>query len=550
MKYLSFCLILFLLPACQESTENCDEEPLAWYITDTTDMGVIGEQILLRNPFGIGFDRGVVHSEIDTTDGYILFPESQSRNVYLINRNGKVVHKWRAYFEVLGGYLLEDGSLIVNASDPDKPRFFGGGATGRILRYDWDGKLLWNYEMASWDELHHHDFEVLPNGNILAIAWEYKSEEESLAAGRSPEYVGESGLWPDKIVELQPDGKYGAKVVWEWHIWDHLIQDYDPNKANYGVVSEHPELIDINAHKSKVKQIHPDSIQMMRDSLEAKITKGRANRYAKLGMRASDIFHLNAVDYNAELDQIAISSPEISEIIDHSTTTEEAKGHTGGRYGRGGDILYRYGNPANYHLGDSTDRELYYQHNIQWIEDGYPGEGNLILYNNNIPKGNLSDSIFYSGIQELKMQMDPNGRYAQSESGEFMPEQPEWSFIHEDTLSMWSPFISGVQRLKSGNTFITEGAEGRFLEVTPDGKVVWEYLNPFVAEPAEEIVQSPNGTWSVFMVFRSVFYPKDYPAFEGKELKPLEDQPEATELPFPELKIEPKDTTTMEASLR
>jgi len=29
-------------------------------------------------------------------------------------------------------------------------------------------------------------------------------------------------------------------------VWGHLIQDYDPLKENYGVVMDHPELIDIN----------------------------------------------------------------------------------------------------------------------------------------------------------------------------------------------------------------------------------------------------------------------------------------------------------------
>ena len=58
--------------------------------------------------------------------------------------------------------------------------------------------------------------------------------------------------------------------------------------------------------------------------------------------------HCNGLDYNSALDQIALSCRGMNEvyIIDHSTTTEEAVGHTGGNAGKGGDILYRWGNPS------------------------------------------------------------------------------------------------------------------------------------------------------------------------------------------------------------
>ncbi len=547
MKYLICCLSLVYLMSCDTSNDNSDEEKNAWYLKDTTDADLWEKRVIERNAFGLGFDRGVTTSVEDSTDGYILYPETFSKNVYLMNRNGKVVHSWRSYFEVLGGYLLDDGSIIVNAEDPDAPRYYGGGATGRILRISWDGKVLWNYEMASWDERQHHDIEVLPNGNVLAIAWEHKTQEEALAMGRDPEHVSEAGLWPDKIVELKPQGKYGAEVVWEWHLWDHLIQDFDPEKENFGVVADHPELLDINASAHEMDFIHPDSVDIKRDSLEARIARGKANRYAMLGVEVSDMHHINAVDYNAELDQIAISSPEYSEvfIIDHSTTTEEARGHSGGKSGKGGDFLFRWGNPANYQAGDSTDRKLYYQHNIQWVEKGHPGEDNLIMYNNNNPVGPVTDSLFYSNILEITPQMDNQGNYVQGDNGRFMPENATWMYMAEDTLSMWSPFISGVQRLNSGNTFITEGAKGRFIEVTSDGDIYWEYLNPYTDESIDKLPPMPI---PVFMVFRSVFIPADHPGLEGRELKPLEKQPEAKVVPYPE--VQPKeDSVTAEAGL-
>ena len=143
--------------------------------------------------------------------------------------------------------------------------------------------------------------EMLPNGNILAVVWDYHSFEEVEQAGR----VNAQGpVWTEKIVEIQPDYvNGGGTVVWEWRAWDHLVQEADPIKDNYGVVAESP-IMDINF-----------------------IATNPAN---------ADWLHINSVDYNESLDQIVVSVHHISEIwiIDHSTTTEEAASHTGGLSGK------------------------------------------------------------------------------------------------------------------------------------------------------------------------------------------------------------------------
>ncbi|MCW3114705.1 MAG: hypothetical protein JWR18_3101 [Segetibacter sp.] len=182
--------------------------------------------------FGLGIPRGVTTTSEGLADGYVIYAVPNSASVYLINRKGEVVHEWKGNY---GGsarvsYLQNDGSLIQNAGDPDFPVFAGGGEAGRLQRITWDGKIVWDFEYANEKEHAHHDFAVMPNGNILAIAWEAKTVAEVLAAGRKPKLIPKAGLWPDKIVEIKPDGERGGKVVWEWHIWDHMIQDFDPKK--------------------------------------------------------------------------------------------------------------------------------------------------------------------------------------------------------------------------------------------------------------------------------------------------------------------------------
>lgn len=165
--------------------------------------------------------------------------------------------------------------------------------------------------------MQHHDFRILPNGNVLLLQVEKKTVAEALAAGFDPsrfqaEITSNGFLLPDSVVEIQPTRPVGGKVVWEWHVWDHLIQDYSSSKANYGNVAAHPEKINPAADGKQIPAFWN---------------------------------HMNALYYNAALDQIVMSVRGNSEIwvIDHSTTTAEAASSSGGKRGKGGDLLYRWG---------------------------------------------------------------------------------------------------------------------------------------------------------------------------------------------------------------
>ena len=78
------------------------------------------------------------------------------------------------------------------------------------------------------------------------IVWEKKTKDEVIAAGRRPDLVGNAGVHPDYLMEVKPTGKTTGEIVWEWHLWDHLVQDHDKSKPNFGNVSDHPELVDLN----------------------------------------------------------------------------------------------------------------------------------------------------------------------------------------------------------------------------------------------------------------------------------------------------------------
>ena len=222
-------------------------------------------------------------------------------------------------------------------------------------------------------------------------------------------------------------------------IRDNQIQNiYNKQELpNYGVISEHPELQDINY--------------------------GSAGSTGGPSGANGDWKHFNAIAYNEELDQIALSSRFHDEIyiIDHSTTTEEAAGHTGGNSGMGGDYLYRWGNPQAYGRGNNSDRQLDDQHSVNWIPEGYPGEGNLILFNNNYGSN--------SAVFEIVTPLNDDGTYSISDDEPFGPEEPVW--IH--TGPFHTQMQGGAFRLPNGNTLITDCNDATIFEVTYDHEIVW-----------------------------------------------------------------------------
>ena len=499
-----------------------------------------------RSLTGILAERGLITKTDSAQEGYVLFEPTHSTKSFLINRDGQVVHEWNTNLYANQAYLLENGNIIRQEQNIDVTTFAFGGYYGKLREYDWDGNIVWEFNYADENHILHHDIEPLPNGNILAIAYEVVSQEEAIANGRNPETVTSAGLWVDKIIEIKPIKPKGGEIVWEWRMMDHLVQDFDPTKSNYGVVADSPNKIDINA------DITEDNGPMTEDEFKEAEEKGWNMKNQTFENLHSEQTHCNAVSYNPELDQIAFSFKYFCEIyiVDHSTSAQESKGNSGGRYGRGGDLLYRWGNPANYGRGTEEDQKLFSQHDLKFIPKGYPGEGNLLVFNNDIPNHeskysstfdafgkveinspeiniHIADVGNYSAVYELKTPINKEGSYDLFEGNTFGPEAPVWEYIAPDKYSFFSAFVSGAQRLENGNTLITAGTVGRFFEVTPEKDIVWDYWNPyfFNYKLPDGTEPDPAGVFKYYQ-FRGTFFDKGFPAFNGKDLRPIEPQPE------------------------
>ena len=429
---------------------------------------------------------GLLINEDDAFIGYTLFAPMPYHVTYLIDNNGLLVHSWECEDRPrFAARLLETGNLLRSSMRGENPDFPGGGSGGIVQEIAWDGSIVWEFEYSSDQYLLHHDIKNLPNGNVLMIAWEYKSGREAIEAGRDPDLLPSNKLWPDYIIEVEPDGQSGGNIVWEWHIWDHLIQDFDPAKENYGVVGDHPELLDINYDPRT------------------------GPNYG-----GADWNHMNSIDYNQELDQILVSAHTQNEIyvIDHSTTTKEAAGHSGGRYGKGGDFLYRWGNPRSYGAGTEENRRFFRQHNARWIEPGFPGERNILVFNNglNRPDGD------YSTVEEIEPPIDDEGNYLLVPGTAFGPEESVWIYTAENPYDFYSMSLSGAHRFPSGNTLICDGQAGTFFEITSEEEIVWLYINPVNADGPVDQGDPPLEN----IVFWARRYAPDFPGFEGRDMTP------------------------------
>ena len=469
--------------------------------------------------------RGLILNAKGATKGYKLFAPLTSDVHYLINNKGEVVHTWKLKYATGSAYIMDNGHLIATGRDPVSVVFAGGGQNGYIFEYDWDGNLLWEYKYSTDAHLIHHDIAVMPNGNILSIAWEAKTAEDGIRMGRNPDNTPKAGLWTDSVIEIEPEKPSGGRIVWEWHMWDHMIQNYDESLPNYGDPAEHPELVDINLGKP-LKVITEEELAQRK-------AVGFAAPTATVDNKGSDMYHCNAIHYNAELDQIAISSPGMSEvfIIDHSTNAAESSGHAGGKYSRGGDLLYRWGNPQNYGRGTEDDQILHEQHDVQWIPAGFPGAGNLTIFNNVAgggPKGPHSAAI------EITPPMNDDGSYQTPATGPFGPTETAWQYTAPEPSTMFAPFISSVERLANGNSMICVGPPGRFFEVTPENEIVWEYWLPYYSD-----LRLPDGSRPqpigpfTYASFRVNHYDAKHPAFEGRKMKALKPQPVVPAAPAP-----------------
>lgn len=421
-KYISIVFLTFFFIAFSISCNKDD------------DKSVVEEPIQMEDDDPVATDDDITPppTEIEglevlnpalVYDGYILVNDAAANRVYLMDKGVNIVYEWDLDGKRIGNdvHLMPNGKLLAMLEASDSHIQFGGSG-GVLAILDQNGEEEWSFEYSSENHIAHHDAVMLPNGNILLMTWEKKSKEEAENAGYA---LGTAAVY-DAILEIDPTTD---EIVWEWHMWDHLIQDFDETKANFGNIAENPQRIDLNYVEN------PD--------VEA------------------DISHANGIDYDPSLDVIYLSVNFYNEIwvIDHSTSTAEAASNIGGDFNKGGDLIYRFGNPLAY---DNAVGQVRFDRNHHPNLLKGDKKGNILVFSNGL-------SQEQSTAYELRLPDD----FEVLPNADNEPEEV-WSFT--DT-NLFSGKVSGVELLPNGNRLITEGDFG-FWEVTEAGEVVWRYTTP------------------------------------------------------------------------
>jgi hypothetical protein len=370
-----------------------------------------------------------------TFDGYALYNLQNQNTTYLIDKDQNIAHSWSSTVSCNYTVLLKSNGNIVRGGVYNGNQLTGAAIGGMVQEIDPSGTVVWEYIYSNADHCSHHDITLLDNGNVILTAWEVKTTAECIQAGvDSPS----TDQWPTHFIELQQNGS-SADIVWEWHIWDHMVQDHDASKDNYGTVADHPELMDINL---------------------LTVSSGGGGP----GGGGADWFHVNGIDYNEDLDQLVFSSRFLSEIIiiDHSTTTLEAASHSGGDSGAGGDFIYRWGKPSNYaSAGAQTISEAV--HDPRWIkDDGRPNGGYIQFFNN---EGGTGGSSVIDAIEA------PESGFMYTMTGNsYGPSNYAWR--HECLAN--SSGQSAHNRMSNGNTFVNVSNEYMY-EVDANDNLIWQY---------------------------------------------------------------------------
>jgi len=312
-----------------------------------------------------------------------------------------------------------------------------------------------------------------------------------------------------------------GNIIWEWWFFDHAVQDIDPTRANYAgqgkTIADYPGRINLNLPGRPVKR---------------------------------DWLHCNSLDYHPELGHIVTNSVQGEfYVIDHDGTfvagdpqasIELAASETG-------DFLYRFGDPARYEQGDPPSiledwtqctvghKQIGGSHDVQWIDDGLPGAGHFLIFNNG---QYLYDRTCQSYAVEINGFLNAAGQdtgyYVNPPDAGYTQWKPEnkdthkqkrnvsnqivWQYGSKSNQGFFSHIGSGSQRLANGNTLICAMTEGHLLEVTESGELVWEYINPINTDGIKEINvdQYPMNN----AMFRAYRYTSGHPALAGRDLTP------------------------------
>lgn len=369
-------------------------------------------------------------------NGYTVLSILDTPKVVVIDMNGKVVKEWDGFNLSPGGpaRVIPGGNVIgtTGAFPPHQEAL-------ALVQQDFEGRETWRFDAneqvtlddgTSVDSARiHHDWQRsdFPAGYYSPNFTPLTEGANTLLLTHTNhvnDAVTDVTLEDDRLLEVDPDGN----VTWEWVVSDH-IDEFGYSPAARDTIASGVGYVE---SRGSMDWFHMNSATWV----------GPNHWY-------------DAGDERFAPDNVIISSRQSSviAIVSHAT----------------GEIVWQLGPDFSQDEKQWAIGQIIGQHHAHMIPPGLPGAGNIMIFDNGGSSGyGAPGALTASG----------SGIYARSTSRvlEIDPTTLEvvWSYRH---ANFFSTNISGAQRLVNGNTLITEGAPGRLFEVTPDGDIVWEYMN-------------------------------------------------------------------------
>jgi len=390
-------------------------------------------------------------------NGYTVFVLPETGAV-LVDMNGNTVREWVQFTGLGGGPVrILPGGHVVGPTGTLQPHQ----ESVALAQYDWDNNLVWQFDRAEqvttrdnqtiWAARQHHDWQRLdfPAG--------YYSPEADTGAGATRtlilahknvlnELVSKVTLEDDWLYEVSADGE----ILWQWLASEHVAELGFSAEARAVIRDD----VQFNEARGSADWLHINSATLL-----------GPNKWHDAG------------DARFHPDNVIISSRQASLIA---------------IVARDGSIVWRLG--PDYRETESMEAigQIIGQHHPHLIPKGLPGESNLLVFDNGgaagygaaspvAPEGRDGVRRHFSRVLEI----DPVT----------IKKVWEYAIAGAESYRFFSHYVSSVQRLPNGNTLITEGADGRLFEITPEKEIVWEYVSPYFGA-------TQTGTNRVYRAYR------------------------------------------------
>jgi outer membrane protein assembly factor BamB len=414
-----------------------------------------------------------------TWNGYTIFPTPGEKGVVLIDMNGNEVKRW-ADVDGIPARMFPGGGMMAGMTTRRPHQEYIS-----LVQVDWDGNEVWRFDRTEqietedgetvWAARLHHDWqrEGSPAGY-------YQPGSEPMVTGGRTLILAHKNVTVPAITDKRLEDDYilevswSGEVLWEWLASDHVDELGFSEDARNAIHRS----VNWNEARQSADWLHINSM-----------TYVGPNRWYDEG---DERFHPDNVI-------ISSRSANIVAII-----------------GRSGDIVWRMGPDYRESAGTREIGQVIGQHHPHIIPKGLPGAGNLMVFDN----GGAA------GYGESNPNAPTGRNIVARHSSRVLEINPvtfekvwEYSIAGLDAYRFLSHYVSSAQRLPNGNTLITEGADGRLFEVTSDGEIVWEYMNPyFDTGPVE---RNPKAV-ATNRVFRAYRFPYDWvPQLERPMERPV-----------------------------